>query len=69
MQQRSMADFICIALIIIVYDGEKTLFVQFWSQTFSVRSCTTERVSDRREGGQKSGGDLSRLSQSQRTLR
>ena len=25
MQQRTMADFICIALIIIVYDGEKTL--------------------------------------------
>ena len=27
MQQRTMADFICIALIIIVYDGEKTLLL------------------------------------------
>lgn len=39
MQQRTMADFICIALIIFVYDGKKTLLLavlvpDFLCQTF-----------------------------------
>ena len=67
MQQRTMADFICIALIIIVYDGEKTLLLavlvpDFLSHTFYHRKSL-------RYKGRGSGGDLPRLSKSQRALR